>query len=262
MSTFYIVATPIGNLEDITLRALRVLREVDLILCEDTRETRKLLARHEITTPMMAYGFDTVRRGRAQERNPKIERVIELLQEGKNLALVSDAGTPTISDPGGVLVAEVRARLGEDVVVIPIPGPSAVIAALSAAGVPASEFLFLGFLPHKKGRAKLFREIAAAERTVVFYESPHRILKSLEQLADALTESPVPHRMFPAAPHPEVWRGAAPQHPMSHRTVIVARELTKIHEEFVRGNIEEVRGYFEKNPDKVRGEFVVIVSPR
>ena len=264
LSTLYIIATPIGNLEDITLRALRVLREVDLILCEDTRETRKLLARHEITTPTMAYGFDTVRRGRAQGRNPKTERVIELLLEGKNIALVSDAGTPTISDPGGVLVSVVRERLGDRVSVVPIPGPSALIAALSAAGVPSSEFLFLGFLPHKKGRTKLFEEIAAAERTVVFYESPHRIIKSLEQLADALATNDVEHRVFNKKVKRSVFNmdGSVPQHPMSHRTVVVARELTKIHEEFVRGDIAEVRGYFEKNPDKVRGEFVVVVSPR
>ncbi len=257
MSTFYIVATPIGNLEDITLRALRVLREADFILCEDTRETRKLLQRHEIATPTMAYGFDTVRHGRTQERNPKIERVIELLERGKNLALVSDAGTPAISDPGGALIAAVRERLGEKVAVIPIPGPSAVVAALSAAGVPSSEFLFLGFLPHKRGRAKLFSEIAAAERTVVFYESPHRILKSLEQLAGAFN---VQHRVLNKNVQHSVLN--IPQHPMSHRTVVVARELTKIHEEFVRGSIEEVLAYFTQNQDKVRGEFVVIVSPR
>ncbi|MDP3735303.1 MAG: 16S rRNA (cytidine(1402)-2'-O)-methyltransferase [bacterium] len=236
MSTFYIVATPIGNLEDITLRALRVLREVDFILCEDTRETRKLLQRHGITTSTMAYGFDTVRRGKRQERNPKIERVIELLEEGKNLALVSDAGTPAISDPGGVLVSTVREKLGDRVTVVPIPGPSAVIAALSAAGVPSSEFLFLGFLPHKKGRAKLFADIAAAERTVVFYESPHRILKSLEQLLAVLVNRP--------------------------KQVVIARELTKIYEEFVSGSAAEVLAYFAQNPDKVRGEFVVIVSPK
>ncbi len=251
LPTLYIIATPIGNLEDITLRALRVLREVDLILCEDTRETKKLLAHYEIATPTMSYAFDTVRRRTRQKRNPKVERVIELLDQGKNLALVSDAGTPTISDPGGALVSAVREHFGDRVAVVPIPGPSAAVAALSAAGVPSSEFLFLGFMPHKKGRAKLFADIAASDRTVVFYESPHRILKTLEQLAGAFLASVVKHRVFNKHVTHSVF---------NNRMVIVARELTKIHEEFVRGSIEEVREYFLKNSDKVRGEFVVIVS--
>src|SRR3989344_765243 len=181
MPTLYIVATPIGNLEDITLRALRVLKEVDLILCEDTRVTKRLLEKYEIKTPTMSY--------HAQSKLSKVEKIFALLEEGKNLALVSDAGTPTISDPGCLLVSQIRQHFMsrsnldiEEVKIAPIPGPSAVLAALSISGFPSSEFLFLGFLPHKKGRETLFKEIAVSKRTVVFYESPHRIIKTLESL--------------------------------------------------------------------------------
>ena len=185
MSTLYIIATPIGNLEDITLRAIRVLKEVDLILCEDTRVTKRLLDKYEINKPTMSY--------HAQSKLSKMEKIIALLEEGKNLALVSDAGTPTISDPGCLLVSQVRERFkipkavfGISVEIIPIPGPSAVLSALSVSGFHTSEFLFLGFLPHKKGRETLFKEIAASKRTVVFYESPHRILKAVESLKQHL----------------------------------------------------------------------------
>jgi 16S rRNA (cytidine1402-2'-O)-methyltransferase len=167
MSSFYVVATPIGNLEDITLRALRVLKEVDLILCEDTRVTKRLLARYEISTPTMSY--------HARSGETKIEKVIELLKAGKNLALVSDAGTPTISDPGSLLVSRVREALGEEVMVSTIPGASALTSALSIAGMPASEFLFLGFLPHKKGRVTLFKPGARyANRQGATYPVPGR----------------------------------------------------------------------------------------
>jgi len=223
MSILYIVATPIGNLEDMTLRAIRVLKEVDLILCEDTRVTKRLLDRYEITTPTMSY--------HAQSKLSKVEKIFELLEQGKNLALVSDAGTPTISDPGMLLISQVQKKFGSEVTIVPIPGPSAVIAALSASGLPSSEFLFLGFLPHKKGRETLFKEIVASKRTVAFYESTHRIMKTLASLASYIPE----------------------------RKIVVARELTKIYEEFVDGRPAEVLEHFEKNPDKVRGEFVVIV---
>lgn len=225
MPTLYIIATPIGNLEDVTLRALRVLGEVDLILCEDTRVTKRLLARHNIATPTMSF--------HARSGAGKTERVLDALREGKTLALVTDAGTPGISDPGSELVRSVRERFGGRVAVVPIPGPSAVASALSGSGLPSSDFLFLGFLPHKKGRETLFKEIAASERTVVLYESPHRILKTLHALAGTLGEE---------------------------RTVVVARELTKIHEEFVSGTSAEVLAYFTENPGKVRGEFVVVIS--
>jgi 16S rRNA (cytidine1402-2'-O)-methyltransferase len=225
MPTLYIVATPIGNLEDVTLRAVRVLKEVDAILCEDTRVTKRLLERYGIATPTMSY--------HAQSTPSKVERVLALLEEGKSLALVSDAGTPTISDPGCLLVAQVRERFGDAVPVVPVPGPSAVLAALSVSGFPVSEFLFLGFLPHKKGRETLFKEIASSKRTVAFYESPHRILKTLGSLQQLLKPK---------------------------RRILVSRELTKIHEENILGEPEEVFTHFVKNPDRVRGEFVVVVG--
>ena len=220
----YIVATPIGNLEDITLRALRVLKEVDLILCEDTRETRKLLDKYEIKTPTLSY--------HARSKLSKLEKIFELLAEGKNLALVSDAGTPGISDPGTVLVSKVTARFNLAVKIIPVPGATAVIAALSASGLPTHEFTFLGFLPHKKGRETLFKEIASAKRTMVFYESPHRILKTLESLIKFCPD----------------------------KKVCLARELTKIYEEFKIGSPAELLEYLKQNPEKQRGEFVVIVK--
>lgn len=224
MPTLSIIATPIGNLEDITLRAIRVLGEADIILCEDTRTTAKLLRKYDIKTPTMSY--------HAQSSLAKVDKILELLDAGKNLALVSDAGTPCISDPGVLLVAQVRERFGDAVTIVPVPGPSAVISALSASGVPASEFLFLGFLPHKKGRETLFKEIAATRRTVAFYESPHRILKTLASL--------------------EAYVGA--------RRIVLARELTKVYEEFLSGTAEELLEIFKKHPEKVRGEFVVIVG--
>ncbi|MEK7555666.1 MAG: 16S rRNA (cytidine(1402)-2'-O)-methyltransferase [Patescibacteria group bacterium] len=225
MPTLYIVATPIGNLEDITLRAIRALKEADLILCEDTRVTKKLLQKYEIETPTMSY--------HAHSKLSKVDKIFGLLEEGKNLALVSDAGTPTISDPGVLLVSQVKKHFGEHVSIVPIPGPSAVIAALSASGFPASEFVFLGFLPHKKGRETLFKEIADSKKTVVFYESPHRIVKSLASLS---------------------------LHVGNDRQIVLARELTKIYEQFLSGSALELEIYFTKNPDKVRGEFVVMVS--
>jgi 16S rRNA (cytidine1402-2'-O)-methyltransferase len=226
MATLFIVGTPIGNLEDITARALRVLKEVDLILCEDTRVTRRLLGKYEISTPTLSY--------HAHSNAAKSEKIFELLETGKNLALVSDAGTPCISDPGALLIAQVREKFGGRVSIVPVPGASALITALSAVGVSVAEFTFLGFLPHKKGREMLFKEIAATKRVVVFYESPHRIEKALHSL--------------------EKFCG-------SERTVVVARELTKIYEEFVRGTASEVRLYFAQHQERVRGEFVVVVIP-
>lgn len=221
--TLFLVSTPIGNLEDITLRALRVLKEADVIFCEDTRTTRVLLERHGISAVTRSY--------HAQSSEMKEDEIIETLQDGKRVALVSDAGTPTISDPGVKLIRRVRKEL-PDTPIVPIPGPTAGVAALSASGFSASNFLFLGFLPHKKGRETLFREIAAESRTVAFYESPHRILKTLESLTTHLPK----------------------------RRLCVARELTKIHEEFRFGTAAELFASFRARPETVKGEFVVLVE--
>ncbi|MBP6883839.1 MAG: 16S rRNA (cytidine(1402)-2'-O)-methyltransferase [Candidatus Pacebacteria bacterium] len=224
MSKLYIVATPIGNMGDITMRALDTLKNVDLILCEDTRETKKILNKYGITKDTMSY--------HAQSKLAKTDKIFELLENGKDLALVSDAGTPGISDPGAMLVSLVKEKFGDDVQVVPIPGASAVITALSASGLPTHEFSFLGFLPHKKGRETLFKEIAQSERTMVFYESPHRILKTLESLI----------KFCPT------------------KKVCIARELTKVYEEFKAGTPAELLEYLEKNPIKQKGEFTVLVS--
>lgn len=221
MATLYIVATPIGNLEDITLRALRVLAEVDIIFCEDTRTTRVLLDRYKIKTPTESF--------HAKSPLSKIDRIVKLLGEGKNLALVSDAGTPGISDPGMLLVAAVRKR-SPDTSVSAVPGASALTAAISIAGKPLHDFVFLGFLPHKKGRRTLFEEIRTSARPYIFYESPHRIEKTLESLRDC------------------------------GKTVTILRELTKIYESYVSGTAGEVLKTFRDNPETLRGEFVVIVN--
>jgi len=223
MSKFYVIATPIGNMEDITLRAIRILGEVDLILCEDTRQTKKLLNKYNIKNKTMSY--------HAQSKLAKTEKIFKLLKEGKDLALVSDAGTPGISDPGAMLVSKIKEHFSDSVDVIPLPGASAVIAALSASGLPMHEFTFLGFLPHKKGREKLFKEIALSKRTVVFYESPHRIIKTLESLVKFCPE----------------------------KKICIAREMTKIYEEFKTGSAFELLEYFNKNK-KQKGEFTVIVA--
>ena len=223
MAKFYIVATPIGNLGDITFRAIETLKSVDLILCEDTRVTKKILDKFEIQKPTMSY--------HAQSKLAKTDKIFELLKDGKDLALVSDAGTPGISDPGAMLVSRIKEEL-PDIAVIPVPGPTALIAALSGSGLPTHEFTFLGFLPHKKGRETLFKEIAASGRTMAFYESPHRILKTLESLVKFCPD----------------------------KKVCVAREITKIYEEFKTGRPEEILEYYLKNPDKERGEFVVLVA--
>lgn len=224
-ATLYIVATPIGNLEDITLRALRILKEVDVVLCEDTRVTRKLLNHFDIQKPLVSY--------HAHSGFAKFDKVLELLREGKTLALVSDAGTPTISDPGATLVALAREQFTDTVRIEAVPGVSAVTGALSIAGVHADSFLFLGFPPHKKGRKTFFDTLATEEYTTVFYESPHRIVKALSALTERLPET---------------------------KTVTVVRELTKIHEEVVSGTAGQVLIHFQEHPDTVRGEFVVIVS--
>ena len=222
MSKLYIVATPIGNLSDITLRAIETLKQVDLILCEDTRQTQKLLNHYEIKTPTLSY--------HQHSRLARVDKIISFLKNNKNLALVTDAGTPGISDPGGKLVSEVVTQLGSSVKIEPVPGPSALTVALSISGLPTDSFTFLGFLPTKKGRETLFKEISESKRTVIFYESPHRILKTLKSLN---------------------------QH-IPTRQLVACRELTKIYESIYRGTADEVLEKLIK--DKVKGEFVVIIA--
>jgi 16S rRNA (cytidine1402-2'-O)-methyltransferase len=222
--TLYIVPTPIGNLEDITLRAIRILKEVDMVLCEDTSVTQRLFREYDITTKTSLFY--------AQSGVKNIEKILQLLEEGKQLALVSDAGTPTISDPGVLLVDRLRRELPE-VAIVALPGASALSTALSSSGISSATFTFYGFLPHKKGRETLFRVITESDMTSVFYESVHRIEKTLESLVGVLDES---------------------------RLIVLARELTKMHEEVMRGTAQEVKAYFENHKDHIRGEFVVIVE--
>ena len=217
-----IVATPIGNLEDITYRAIRVLSEADYVLCEDTRVTGKLLAHYTLKTKLKRYD--------AHASEHVHEVIIEDLMAGKHIALVSDAGTPGVSDPGVLLVA--RARLA-GVRIDAIPGASAITATFSIAGVTGNSFVFLGFVPHKKGRETFFKSIVSYDMPVMFYESPHRIMKTLASLCEHVTQD---------------------------TQVIIARELTKMHEEVVTGTPAEVVAYFIENPTHVRGEFVVMVT--
>jgi len=221
--SLYIIATPIGNLEDISARAVRILGEVDIVLCEDTRTTGKLLKHYEIKVKTMSY--------HAHSNDNREDQIVDMLREGKSLALVSDAGTPTISDPGVKLVERVKKDL-PDVMVSPIPGPSALMSALSVSGISPAQFVFLGFLPHKKGRETLFQEISESNRTIVFYESTHRIMKTLERLNELMPE----------------------------RHIAVARELTKIYEQVRTGSVRVVYQYFLENEDKIRGEFVVMIQ--
>ena len=227
MANLYIVATPIGNLEDISLRALRVLREVDLILCEDTRVTKKLLDRYQIKKPLLSY--------HQHSKLQKLDYIISLLKEGKNLALVSDSGTPGVSDPGNKLVEKVVEVLSDQVKIVPIPGPSALTCAASVSGFSMDKFLFLGFLPKKKKRKEILREIVQSKYPVIFYESPYRILKTLNELKETMSSD---------------------QRAM--KNIVVVRELTKKFETIYRGKIEEVIEKIEKN--QVKGEFVVIVG--
>jgi 16S rRNA (cytidine1402-2'-O)-methyltransferase len=223
MPKLSMVATPIGNLEDITLRALRTLKEADVIACEDTRVTKKLLSHFDIHTPTVSFHANSGEKG--------FEKIITLLEAGKHVALVSDAGTPGLSDPGLELVSVVRERV-PGLKIEAIPGPSALAAALSIAGLRAPSFAFYGFLPLKKGRETIFKEISASGRASMFYESPHRIMKTFESLIRAVPD----------------------------RRIGVFRELTKLYEESVIGTPAEVLAYFTANEDKQRGEFVVIVE--
>lgn len=218
-----IVATPIGNLEDITMRALRTLRECDVVLCEDTRVTAKLLARYEIKKPLQRCDSEMVR--------TQVERALAPLRAGQHVAFVADAGTPGVSDPGPLLVKMVIRNLPE-VRIETIPGPSALTAFVSIAGIRVDRFTFLGFLPLKKHRKAYLQRIAESEETTIFYESPHRILKTLHELVPLLGD----------------------------RSVVVGRELTKLHETMYRGTITEVITQLERR--SMKGEFVIGVAAK
>ena len=216
----YIVATPIGNLGDMTLRALETLKSVDVVLSEDTRVTGHLLRHFEIAKPLVSFHEHTDRE--------KAEKLIARLQAGENMALVTDAGTPGVSDPGNVLVA---LAIEAGIRAIPIPGASAIGAIVSVAGIDMQEFVFRGFPPHKKGRETFFRAVAESIIPVIYYESPHRVLKNLELLLSLAPE----------------------------KKLVLGRELTKIFEEVVRGSVGEVKEYLEKKVGKMKGEFVILV---
>jgi len=220
MSKLYIVPTPIGNLEDITLRAIKVLKEADLILAEDTRRSKQLLNHYNIETKMQSHH---------QHNEHKILlSVIEKIKSGKTIALVTDAGTPAISDPGFLLVREC---IKENIIVDCLPGPTAFVPALVNSGLPCNNFVFEGFLPQKKGRQSRLKILALEKRTMIFYESPFRLIKTLEQFIE---------------------------HFGSERKISVSREISKIYEETVRGTIEEVIKYFEEKT--IKGEIVIIVE--
>ncbi len=223
MSRLYVVATPIGNLQDMNPRAIQTLREVDSILCEDTRVTQKLLSHFEIKNKTLSF--------HKFSEDGKYQKIFDLLKEGKNLALVSDAGTPAISDPGAYLIKEIREKLPE-IEIVTIPGPSALIAAISIAGLESEKFVFIGFPPHKKGRKTFFEELAKNEIPVVFYESKHRILKALENLNELLPD----------------------------REIFIAKELTKFNEKSFTGKASEIIDILKADQNLLKGEFVVIVK--
>jgi len=232
MVTLYIVATPIGNLDDITSRALQVLRGVDLILCEDTRVTKKLLDHYGIKTLTLSY--------HEHSKLKKVNYILDQLKQGKNLALVSDAGTPGISDPGNKLIEQLNNWLIDQLRIVSIPGPSAVTAAAAISGFPLDRFVFLGFPPAKKKRKKFFEEIISSKYPVIFYESPYRILKTLRELKALYN---LGDRLNSTA-----------------QKIVVCRELTKKFETIYRGAIEEVIKQLEE--DVIKGEFVVIVNKK
>ncbi|MFC1663837.1 16S rRNA (cytidine(1402)-2'-O)-methyltransferase [Patescibacteria group bacterium] len=224
MATLYIIATPIGNLEDMSKRGLRILSEVDLILSEDTRVTKKLLNYYQIKTQTLSY--------HERSKLKKINYILDLLKQGKNLALVSDAGTPGISDPGNKLISFIAEEKDFTVKTIPIPGPSAVTSAASVSGFAMDRFIFMGFPPTKRKRKKFFEEVVNLKYPVIFYESPYRIIKTLNELQIINQEL----------------------------KIVVCRELTKKFETIYRGRIDKVIEEIKK--DKVKGEFVVVLAPK
>jgi 16S rRNA (cytidine1402-2'-O)-methyltransferase len=219
--TLYLVATPIGNLADITHRALQILKDVDLIACEDTRHTKKLLNHYGITTKTISY--------HEHNEQERAAQLADLLKQGSDIAVVSDAGTPSISDPGYRLV---RAAIENETPVVPIPGPSALISALTAAGLPTDEFFFAGFLPSRSSaRRSRLSELRPVPGTLIFYEAPHRLARTLQDAYEVLGE----------------------------REAVVARELTKVHEEIKRGRLSELVSHYS-NEEQVRGEIVVLID--
>ncbi|ACO03970.1 MAG TPA: 16S rRNA (cytidine(1402)-2'-O)-methyltransferase [Persephonella sp.] len=224
MGTLYIVATPIGNLKDITYRAVEILKNVDIIACEDTRVTRKLLSHYGITGKKLVSYHEHI-------EEKASDKIISLLKEGMDIALVSDAGTPCISDPGYRVV---KKAWENSINVVPIPGPFAGAAALSASGLPSDRFIFVGFLPQKEKKKK--EEIERLKQigyTFILYESPLRVLKTLKIIEEIIPDS----------------------------EVVVGKEITKIHERFIRGNIKDVYRYLDQNKDIIKGEFVIICNP-
>lgn len=217
----YLVPTPIGNLEDMTLRSLRVLKEVDLILAEDTRTSGVLLKHYEISKPVRSFHM--------HNEHQKLQEIIDLLEAGTEIAMITDAGTPGISDPGFLLV---RACREADIAVTCLPGASAIIPALAASGIPCDKFFFEGFLPQKKGRQTRLKYIAEVDSTVVLYESPHRLVKCLEQLAEFTSPN---------------------------RIACVCREISKLHEEFKKGTLQELIQYY-KFEGKSKGEIAIVLS--
>lgn len=222
MSKLFLVPTPIGNLEDMTFRAVKTLREVDLILAEDTRKSGKLLKHFEIPTPMQSH--------HQHNEHKVVEGLVRQLQNGKKIALISDAGTPGISDPGFLLSREC---IEAGIEVECLPGATAFVPALVNSGLPCDKFVFEGFLPVKKGRQTRLDYLAAETRTMVFYESPHKLLKTLAHFIEFFGEN---------------------------RRVSISREISKLHEETLSGNLSGVLGHFTKNPP--RGEFVIVVAGR
>lgn len=222
MCKLYVVPTPIGNLEDITMRALRILKEVDFILAEDTRTTGKLLKHYDISNQLVAHHI--------HNEHKTLERIIGRIRASKSAALVSDAGTPAISDPGFLLIREC---IQEGIEVVCLPGPSAIIPAIVGAGFPNDRFTFEGFLPHKKGRQTKWKNIAKEDKTVVLYESPYRLVKALREINEYLG--------------PEI-------------QVCVAREISKMYETFHRGTAKELLTYFQENQPK--GEIVIVISTK
>lgn len=220
MKTIFVVATPIGNLKDISLRALDVLKKVDFILAEDTRKTKRLLKEYKIDKKLISF--------HQHSDEKKLAYIISLLESGKDLALVSNSGTPCISDPGSKLVCEAIAKVAK-IKIVPIPGPSALIAGASVSGFQMNRFLFLGFLPKKKRRKKFINLIAETEFPIIIYESPYRILKTLKDLP-------------------------------KDREIVVCRELTKLYETIYRGKVKEIKEILEK--EKLKGEFVIIIGPK
>ena len=215
----FVIGTPIGNLEDITLRAISTLKNVDIILAEDTRHSKKILDAHNIDTKMMSY--------HDHSSEKEIKKIVDLLRNGKQLALISDAGTPTISDPGYGLIRDcIRNEIG----IVPIPGVSSITAAMSISGLPSDSFTFVGFLPQKKGRLKKIKDLQKLDNTIILFESPFRLEKTLNQLFEYLGD----------------------------RTAVVGRELTKLYEEVIRGNLSDIIMHFSKS--KVKGEIVIMIG--